>query len=164
LHDPTIRYTFPMDIHAKLAEMDLKLPTPAKPGAVYVPAVRVGDLVFVSGQVPFVDGKVSLTGPVPSKASIEMAQQAARVCALNGLAVLDHHIGGDWTRFIRLVRLGIFVNSDDTFTEQHIVGNGASQFLVDLLGDAGTHARAAIGVNALPLGSTVEVEMIAQVR
>ena len=153
-----------MNIHAKLKDMGLSLPAPAKPGAVYVPAVRVGDLVFVSGQVPFVDGKVILTGPVPSAASIEDAQNAARVCALNGLAVLDNHIGGDWTRFVRLVRLGIFVNSDDAFTQQHIVGNGASQFLVDLLGDSGTHARAAIGVNALPLGSSVEVEMIAQVR
>ncbi len=153
-----------MDIHAKLNDMGLKLPPAPKPGAVYVPAVQAGDLVIVAGQVPFVEGKVVQTGPVPSATSIAEAQAAARVCALNGLAVIDQHLGGDWSRFVRLVRLGVFVNSDDAFTEQHIVGNGASQFLVDLLGEVGQHARAAIGVNTLPLGSSVEVEMMAQVR
>ncbi len=152
-----------MDIPAKLASMGLALPAAPKPVAVYVPAVRVGDLVFVSGQLPFKDGQLLATGPVPT-VSVEDAKLAARQCVLNALAVVGDQIGGDWSRLVRIVRLGAFVASANDFTGQPQVANGASELLGELLGDAGRHARAAVGVNVLPLGATVEVEMVVQVR
>ena len=153
-----------MDIHAKLKSLDLPLPPAPKPVAAYVPAVRTGNLVFVSGQLPMRDGKLMATGPVPSAVKLDDAQLAARQCALNALAILDEQLSGDWSRLVRIVRLGVFVSSDDAFTDQPKVANGASEFLGQLLGDAGRHARAAVGVNVLPLGATVEVELIAEVR
>ena len=153
-----------MDIHAKLKSMGLTLAAPGKPGANYVPWVRTGDLVYVAGQVPFKDGVVMATGHVPSQVGIETAQAAARQCALNALGVVGAAIDGDWSRFVRLVRVGVWVNSDSDFTQQHIVANGASDLFVALFGDAGRHARAAVAANSLPLGAAVEVELIAQVK
>jgi enamine deaminase RidA (YjgF/YER057c/UK114 family) len=152
------------DITAKLKELNLTLPTPPKPVASYVPAVRVGDLVYVSGQLPMKDGQLLATGKAPTQVSVEQAQAAARQCALNALAIVHTEIGGDWSRLIRVVRLGVFVQCDDTFAQQPQVANGASDLLQQLLGDAGRHARAAVGVNALPLNAVVEVELLAQVR
>lgn len=152
-----------MDIHAKLRELNLTLPAAPKPVAVYVPAVRTGDLIFISGQLPFKDGKLLATGPVPT-VSVEDAKLAARQCVLNALAVLGDQIDGDWSRVVRFVRLGAFVASANDFTGQPQVANGASELLGALFGDAGKHARAAVGVNVLPLGATVEVEMVVQVR
>lgn len=153
-----------MDIHANLATLGLKLPPPSKPGAEYVPWVRSGNLVFIAGQVPFKDGKLLAAGHVPSQVSLEDAKAAAQQSALNALGLVDAAIDGDWSRFVRIVRVGIWVNSDDTFTQQHIVGNGASELLVKVLGDAGRHARAAVAANSLPLGAAVEVELVAEVR
>jgi len=153
-----------MDIRAKLASMNLSLPDAPKPVAAYVPAVRVGDLVVLSGQLPFASGKLLCTGRVPSQVSVEQAAQAARQCALNALAVLGAEVGGDWGRVVRIVRLGVFVASDNDFSEQPKVANGASELMVALFGDAGRHARAAVGTNALPLGAPVELELTAQVR
>lgn len=152
-----------MDIHAKLRELNLTLPAAPKPVAVYVPAVRTGDLIFISGQLPFKDGKLLATGPVPT-VSVEDAKLAARQCVLNALAVLGDQIDGDWSRVVRFVRLGAFVASANDFTGQPQVANGASELLGALFGDAGKHARAAVGVNVLPLGATIEVEMVVQVR
>jgi enamine deaminase RidA (YjgF/YER057c/UK114 family) len=153
-----------MDIREKLAGLGLALPTPPKPVAAYVPAVRSGTLLFVSGQLPTQDGKLLAIGRVPSAVKLEQAQAAARQCALNALAIMDAELGGDWTRFVRVVRLAVFVASDEGYTDQPKVANGASEFLQQVLGEAGRHARVAVGVNILPLGAAVEVEVTAEVR
>lgn len=151
------------DLPGRLAERGLKLPAAPKPVAAYVPAVVAGDLVYVSGQLPMVDGKLICTGRVPEAVSLDIARDAARQCALNALAVVGDVIGGDWSRLRRVVRVGVFVASDSGFTDQAKVANGASEFLVDLLGEIGRHARAAVGAAELPLGAPVELEMIAQI-
>ena len=143
---------FHVDVLAKLAAMGLSLPTPPRPVAAYVPAVRSGNLIFVSGQLPMAEGKLAASGPVPSQASLETAQAGARQCALNALAIVGQEIGGDWSRLVRVVRLGVFVWTDATFTEQAKVANGASELLGQVLGEAGRHARAAVGAASLPLG------------
>lgn len=153
-----------MDIHAKLASLNLKLPAAPKPVAAYVPAVRTGNLVFVAGQLPMSEGQLIAKGPVPSAVTLEQGQAAARQCALNALAIVGDQIGGDWSRFVRIVRLGVFVASDNSFTDQPKVANGASELMGQIFGDAGQHARAAVGVNVLPLGASVEVELVAEVR
>lgn len=152
------------DIKSKLAELNLVLPEPPKPVASYIPAVRAGDLLYVSGQLPMKDGQLMAIGKVPSAVPIELARSAARQCALNGLAIVGAELGGDWSRLVRIVRLGVFVQSDDDFTQQPQIANGASDLLQQLLGEPGRHARAAVGVNALPLGAAVEVELLVQVR
>ena len=148
----------------RLVDLGLTLPDAPKPVAAYLPSVQAGVLVFVSGQLPFRDGHLIATGPVPSRVSLEQAQEAARQCVLNALAVLAEAVQGDLDRVRRIVRLGVFVASDPTFTDQPQVANGASELLQDIFGDLGRHARAAVGAVALPLGATVEVEMIAQVE
>ena len=148
----------------RLAELGLELPIAPKPVAAYIPAVRTGNLVYVSGQVPFREGKLMATGSVPSAVSVEDAREAALQCALNALAALGSVIAGDFDRVVRIVRLGVFVASDAGFVDQPKVANGASELLVDLFGDAGRHARAAVGSIALPLGATVEVELLAEVH
>jgi len=153
-----------MDLHAKLDAMGLKLPAAPKPVAVYVPAVWTGNLIFVSGQLPMRDGELICTGPVPSAVSLEQAQAAAKQCALNGLAVVDAMIDGDWSKLVRIVRLGGFVQCDDGYGDQSKVINGASEFVGELFGEAGRHARAAVGVNSLPLAASVELEMIVEVK
>jgi enamine deaminase RidA (YjgF/YER057c/UK114 family) len=153
-----------MDIHARLAELGLTLPAAPKPVAAYVPAVRSGNLVYVSGQLPMRDGKLIATGPVPSACSLELAQEAARQCVLNGLAVVGDQVGGDFSRVVRVVRVGAFVQSDHGWTEQPKVANGGSELLQQVFGDAGRHARAAVGTNALPLGASVEIELLVEVR
>lgn len=153
-----------MSIEARLQELGLTLPAVAKPVAAYVPAVESGNQVFVSGQLPLADGKLLCTGKVPSQVSVETAQQAARQCVLNGLAALLAQIGGDWSRLVRVVRIGAFVQSDNDFFQQSQVANGASELLQAILGDAGRHARAAVGVNALPLNAPVEVEFLFEIR
>ncbi len=153
-----------MTFEQQLAALGLTLPPAPKPVASYIPAVRSGNLVFVSGQLPFKDGQLLATGPVPSACSIESAQAAARQCVLNGLAVVGDQIGGDFTRVVRIVRVGAFVQSDAGFTEQPKVANGGSELLQQLFGEPGRHARAAVGTNALPLGASVEIELLVEVR
>jgi enamine deaminase RidA (YjgF/YER057c/UK114 family) len=153
-----------MTFEQQLAALGLTLPPAPKPVASYIPAVRTGNLVFVSGQLPFKDGQLTATGPVPSTCSIESAQAAARQCVLNGLAVVGDQVGGDFSRVVRIVRVGAFVQSDDGFTEQPKVANGGSELLQQLFGEPGRHARAAVGTNALPLGASVEIELLVEVR
>jgi len=153
-----------MSIEARLHELGLALPAVAKPVAAYVPAVQSGSHIFVSGQLPFLDGQLLSIGRVPSRVSVEAAQQAARQCVLNGLAAVGEQLGGDWKRLVRVVRIGVFVQSDDDFFQQSQVANGASELLQAILGDAGRHARAAVGVNALPMNTPVEVEFLFEVR
>jgi enamine deaminase RidA (YjgF/YER057c/UK114 family) len=152
-----------MSIEAKLAELSLIIPAAPKPVAAYVPAVRTGNLIFVSGQLPFAAGQLLATGPVPSKVDLEQAQECARQCVLNGLAILKAELGGDWSKLVRVVRIGAFVQSDAGYGGQPQVANGASELLVAVLGDAGKHARAAVGVNALPLDAAVEIEFTFEV-
>ena len=142
--------------------LGLSLPPAPKPVAAYIPFVRTGNLVYVSGQLPFQDGKLIATGSVPSATSIEAASAAARQAVLNGLAVLADAAGG-LDRVRKIVRVGVFVCSDAGFTEQPKVANGASELLQQIFGEAGRHARAAVGNIALPLGARVEVELLAEI-
>ncbi len=153
-----------MSIESKLAELGLTLPEAPKPVAAYVPAVTSCGQVIVSGQLPLKDGALMSEGKIPSQVSIDDAQAAARQCVLNGLAVLKAELGGSLDRLIRVVRIGAFVQSDDDFYGQPQVANGASELLQEILGEAGLHARAAVGVNALPLNASVEVEFLFEVE
>lgn len=150
-------------IETRLADLGIVLPDPPKPVASYVPAIRTGDLLIVSGQLPFREGALVATGPVPSAVSIETAMEAARWCGINGLAVARTALDGDLDRLRRVVRIGVFVQSDDRFDAQPKIANGVSDLMVEVLGDAGRHARAAVGVNALPLDTSVEVEFTFEV-
>lgn len=147
----------------RLAELGLALPPAPAPVAAYVPAVRTGNLIFVSGQIPLRDGELVCSGPVPSAASVEQAQEAARQCVLNALAVVGDQLDNDLERIARIVRVGVFVASEPGFAGQPKVANGASELLESIFGEAGRHARAAVGCIALPLGATVEVEMIVEI-
>ncbi|MDB5325460.1 MAG: Endoribonuclease [Phycisphaerales bacterium] len=144
---------------AAIEKLGLKLPEPVKPVASYVPARRVGNLLYISGQLPMQNGAMMATGKVPSANSIESTQQAARQCVLNALAAAKAELG-NLSAIESVVRIGVFVQSDDTFAEQHKVANGASDLLAEIFGEAGRHARAAVGVNALPLNAAVEVEFL----
>lgn len=146
-----------------LAKLGYALPQPTKPVAAYVPTVRTGNLVFVAGQIPFVDGKLPKTGRLGEGVTLEEGQTLARQCVLNGLAAIKAEIG-ELSRVKRIVRVGAFVASTNEFTDQPKVANGASELLLQVFGDAGRHARAAVGVNVLPLGAPVEVELLVEVQ
>ena len=150
-----------MTIAARLAELDIELPQAAAPVAAYVPTVLANGLLHVSGQLPFRDGQV-VTGRLGEDVDVEQGQAAARLCALMLLAQVDAAVGLD--RVARVVKLGVFVNSAAGFTRQPEVANGASELMQDVFGDAGRHARAAVGVPALPRGAEVEVDAVFQVR
>ena len=152
-----------MTVEEKLRQMGLELPEPPAPVAAYVPAVRTGNLLFVSGQVPRVKGELRFRGHVGGDLSLEDGVQAARLCALNALSIVKKEIG-DFNRLRRVVKVSGFVASAAGFWDQPKVIDGASQLLVALLGERGKHARAAVGVNELPLGSAVELEMIVEVE
>ncbi|MEU7893651.1 RidA family protein [Nonomuraea sp. NPDC049152] len=146
----------------KLAELGLTLPEVVAPLAAYVPAVRTGDYVYTSGQLPMVEGKLPQTGKVGAEVSAEEGRDLARICALNALAAVKSQIG-DLSKVKRIVKVVVFVASAPDFTAQPQVGNGASELLRDVLGDLGVHARSAVGVAVLPLDAPVEVELIAEV-
>ncbi|HEV7824244.1 MAG TPA: RidA family protein [Mycobacteriales bacterium] len=146
----------------RLAELGLELPAVVPPLAAYVPAVRAGDLVYTSGQVPMVDGEMAATGKVGAGVSPDAAKGLARLCALNALAAVDALTGLD--SVVRVVKVVGFVASADGFTGQPGVVNGASELLGEVFGEAGRHARSAVGVAELPLGAPVEVELIVEVR
>lgn len=147
----------------RLAALGLTLPPAPRPVAAYVPWVQTGQLIFTSGQLPFEGGQVKFTGAVGRDLTLEQGAEAARLAALNALAVVQAAVG-DLDRVERVVKLTGWVASAETFTDQPKVMNGASELLVALFGDAGLHARAALGVNVLPLNAAVEVELIVQVR
>jgi enamine deaminase RidA (YjgF/YER057c/UK114 family) len=145
-------------IETRLKELGITLPQASAPVANYVPFTLSGKLVVVSGQVSVKDGKPEFVGKLGREISISDGQQAARLCALNILAHLQIACGGDLDRVTRVLRLGGFVNCTADFTNMPQVVNGASDLMVEVFGDAGRHARAAVGVNSLPLGVAVEVE------
>lgn len=153
-----------MRVEPRLSELGLSLPAAPEPAGAYVPAVRTGELLFVSGQLPLEDGELVAKGRVASAVPLERAQAAARQCLLNGLAILKAELGGDFGRLVRLVRLGVFVQSDEDFHAQARAADGASELAQKLLGEAGRHARAAVGVNALPRDAAVEMELLFEVR
>jgi enamine deaminase RidA (YjgF/YER057c/UK114 family) len=152
------------DIESHLKSIGIELPETAAAVANYVPVSRSGDLLFVSGQLPMKDGKVIWTGTVGDLLSLEEGQEAARLCAINILAQLRAALDGDLNRVTGVVRLGGFIASAGDFIAQPQVMNGASDLLVDIFGDAGRHARAAVGVNVLPLNAAVEVEGLFEAR
>ena len=152
-----------MSIEDKLRQMGLELPEPPKPVAAYVPCVRTGNLLFVSGQVPREKGVLRFSGHVGGNLNLVEGQQAARLCALNALSVVKGELG-NLDRVRRIVKLTGFVASAAGFTDQPKVVDGASTLLAELFGERGQHARAAVGVNELPLGSAVEIEMIVEVE
>ena len=149
------------DAYARLAELGLTLPKVVPPLAAYVPAVQSGNLVYVSGQVPMVDGKLPVVGKVGADVTVEQGAQLARTCALNALAAIDALVG--LGRVVKIVKVTGFVASAEGFTGQPAVVNGASELFGEVLGELGRHARSAVGVAELPLGAPVEVEVIAEI-
>jgi enamine deaminase RidA (YjgF/YER057c/UK114 family) len=146
-------------IDRKLEEMGLSLPLPAAPVASYVPTVDANGLLHISGQLPFKDGKV-VTGRLGDGMDKVAGQEAAELCGLMLVAQIKAAVGGDLSRVERIVKLGVFVNSAPDFTDQPEVANGASNLMEALFGDAGKHARSAVGVAALPRGAAVEVDAV----
>lgn len=147
---------------ARLKALGVVLPVPGPPQANYIPTAVVGKLIFVSGQVSIAPDGTSVVGKVGREVSVEEGRAAARLCAINLLANLDAALG-DLENLARLVKLTGFVNAAPDFTEAHLVVNGASDFLVDVLGERGRHTRSAVGVATLPLGAAVEIEAIGEV-
>jgi enamine deaminase RidA (YjgF/YER057c/UK114 family) len=150
-------------IDAKLAELGLSLPEAAAPVAAYVPAVAAGGLLHVSGQLPFLDGQL-MTGRLGEDRDLAYGQQAAQRCGLMLVAQIRKALDDDLSRVERIVKLGVFVNSAAGFTDQPKVANGASELMQALFGDAGRHARSAVGVPALPLNAVVEVDAVIAIR
>lgn len=149
-------------IEARLAELGITLPEPAAPVASYVPAVEAGGLLYTSGQLPFIEGKL-MTGKVGDSRSLEDGQAAARACAIMLIAQIKKALGS-LDRVERIVKLGVFVASTPDFTDQPKVANGASDLMEAVFGDAGKHARSAVAVPVLPLDATVEIDCIVKVR
>ncbi|UBI09063.1 RidA family protein [Corynebacterium coyleae] len=146
----------------RLKELGIELPNVAAPVAAYVPATRTGNQVWTSGQLPFVDGKLPATGKVGAEVSQEDAYGYARQAALNALAAVDAHVGID--NVARVVKIVGFVASDPAFAGQPAVINGASELVQEIFGEAGAHARSAVGVAVLPMDTPVEVEIVVELE
>lgn len=142
----------------KLKELGIILPQVSLPAANYVPCNISGNVLYVSGQLPMFEGKPQFIGKVGREFTIEQGQECAGLCTLNILAHVQNALGGDLGRISKLIRLGVFVNAPDDFTDHPKVANGASDLMVNLMGDAGKHARFAVGVSGLPFGVAVEVD------
>lgn len=145
----------------KLAELKITLPPFVAPIGSYIPGIRTGNLVLVSGQLPFVEGKLTCTGKVGTDVTLEQANAAARTAGLNALGIAAHTVGGI-DNIKRIVRLAVFVNSAPGFFDQPKVANGASDMMVQIFGEAGRHVRAAVGASELPMNAAVEVELMAE--
>ena len=150
-------------VEQRLQATGVAIPDAPSPAANYLPFTRTGNLVFVSGQVPFVNGELQVTGTVGKNASLEDAQGQAKICAINLLAQLKVACGGDLDRVVKVVKLGAFVASADDFFNQPVVVNAASDLMVEAFGEAGRHARFAVGTNALPLNCLVEIDGIFEI-
>lgn len=153
-----------MTIAARLKELGYELPAAAAPAANYVPYVISGNQVFVAGQIPYLNGKAMHQGRVGENFSVEQGVEAARACALNILAQVNAAVGGDWSRVKRCVKLGGFVNCTPDFTDHPEVINGASNLIVEAMGDAGRHARFAVGAPTLPRGVAVEIDAVFEIE
>lgn len=150
-------------IEARLDELGIILPVPPKPAGSYMPVVKTGKLLFVSGQIPMKEGKVIFLGKIPDNISIEDAQKAARLCIINALAQLNTELG-TLDKISRIVKVSGFVNSTQDFVEQPKIINAASDLLFDIFGDKGKHSRIAVGVASLPLNSAVEIDLIVEIN
>lgn len=152
-----------MSVKENLERLNIKIPTPVVPIANYVGFNISGNQVFISGQLPIEDGEVKYIGKVGSQISVEDASKAARLCAINILAQLNLSVDGDLEKVKKCVKLGVFVNADANFSEHPVVANGASDLIVEVLGDKGRHARAATGAGSLPRGVSVEIDAIFEI-
>jgi enamine deaminase RidA (YjgF/YER057c/UK114 family) len=150
-------------IEEKLKSLNITLPIPPKPAGAYIPIVKSDHTVYVSGQIPIKDGKLAFKGKVPNDQSLEQAQEAAKLCALNALAQLKSELGS-LDKISKILRVSGFVNSVPDFTEQPKIINSASDLLFEIFGDKGKHSRIAVGVASLPLGATVEIDMIVEIN
>lgn len=151
------------NVEVRLAALGITIPAAAAPAANYVPYVLTGNQLWIAGQVPFVDGKVAYMGQVGGDLSVEDGIAAARTCGLNILAQARAALG-DLNRVVRVVKLGGFVNAPSNFTDHPKVINGASDLIVEIFGEAGKHARFAVGASGLPLNSAVEIDAVMEVR
>jgi len=149
-------------IASRLEALDITLPQPAAPVAAYVPAVRTGNLLHISGQLPF-DGGELMLGRLGENRDLEYGQRAARMCGIMLLAQINKALGG-LDKVERIVKLGVFVNSAGGFTDQPKVANGASELMEQVFGEAGRHARSAVGVPVLPLGAAVEIDAVVAIK
>lgn len=152
------------EIEARLEKRGIALPAAAAPAANYVPYVISGNLLYISGQLPFEGGKVAQTGQLGAGVTVPEGQRAAELCAINILSQASAALSGDLSRIVRIVRLNCAVSSTPDFHEQHLVANGASNLLAEILGDAGKHSRVAVGMAALPLNASVEIDAIMEIR
>lgn len=151
-------------IEKRLEELGIVLPEAATPAANYVSYVISGNLLYISGQLPTENGKITVSGLVGKDVDVAAASRAAELCAINILSQAKAALGGDLTRIARVVKLQSFIASAEGFTEQHIVTNGASNLIANVLGEAGKHARAAVGMAALPLNAAVEIDAIIEIK
>jgi enamine deaminase RidA (YjgF/YER057c/UK114 family) len=151
-------------IEARLKELGVSLPKPPKPVASYVPYTITGNQVFISGQVPFADGALKYVGKLGADFSVEMGQAAAQLCAINILAVLQEACGGDLDKVVRCLKVNVFVNATPDYDKHPEVANGASDLIAAVFGEAGKHARAAVGMGSLPRGVAVEVDALFEIQ
>lgn len=152
-----------MNVEARLKELGIAIPEAAKPIAAYVPGVVAGNLLFISGQLPLAEGKLTMTGKLGRELQISEGRAAARQSAINCLAVMKNHID-NWEQVLQIVKITGYVQSADNFYDQAQVVNGASELLQEIFGEKGRHARAAVGVNNLPLNAPCEIEMIVMIK
>jgi enamine deaminase RidA (YjgF/YER057c/UK114 family) len=152
------------EIDARLEKLGIVLPVAAAPAANYVPYALTGNLLYISGQLPMENGKLAQTGQLGAGVSVSEGQRAAELCAINILAQAKAALGGDLSRISRIVRLNCMVSSTPDFYEQHLVANGASNLLAEILGEVGKHSRVAVGTAALPLNASVEIDVIVEVK
>jgi enamine deaminase RidA (YjgF/YER057c/UK114 family) len=150
-------------IAERLKEMGISLPEAAAPAANYVPYVIAGNVLHISGQLPLEGGKIAVTGHLGRNVDVATGQRAAELCAINILAQASAALGGDLGRIKRVIKLNGFVASTPDFVEQHLVINGASNLIAGVLGEAGKHARAAVGMAALPMNAAVEIDAIVEI-
>lgn len=151
-----------MKIEERIKELGIDLPNAAKPAAMYVPVKQVGNLLFVSGQIPVVDGTLAYTGKAGADKTLEEATEAAKICAINIISAVKGYVE-DLDKVKNIVKITAFVASETGFDKQHLVANGASQLLFDVFGEAGRHTRSAVSVNQLPMNALVEVEAIIEI-
>lgn len=152
-----------MKIEERIKELGIEIPQAAAPAAMYVPVKQTGNLLFVSGQIPVKEGVMQFTGKAGAEKTLEEAQEAAKLCAINIVAQVKAFVG-DLDKVKDIVKITVFVASQTGFDKQHLVANGASQVLFDIFGEAGRHTRSAVSVNQLPLDATVEVEAIIEIE
>ena len=150
-------------IEKRIEELGFNLPEPPQPLAAYVPALQAGDFVFTAGQIPVSKGQLKYTGKLGSEVTEEEGKKAAEICALNCLSAVKGVIG-ELKRIEQVIKLTVFVNSAEGFTDQPAVANGASELMEKIFGQAGMHARSAVGVNELPKNASVEIEMIVKIK